>query len=255
MAKISYNKKRLTFQSDLSRFRNGKAWLKAKFGVIHHFFRKEKRYDRYCICIEDMRQSVWIIVQCLNQMPSGMIVCAVFCKLMDIIITIQFTYGGVFLSDPDLRFCKLMDIIITIQFTYGGVFLSDPDLRVNKKGYYYKLENDVDVLSLISSFKNGDLVDVYVVHQINEPILVNDGVAATLPLLVLSNGDVAASFEPNRADVSSSYPLDINEDKYINENQPPRGEKGKAKTDSDGDSLYAVDENIEELSDFDEDFL
>ncbi|MCE3216710.1 hypothetical protein HAX54_007693 [Datura stramonium] len=32
MAKISYNKKRLTFQSDLSRFRNGKAWLKAKFG-------------------------------------------------------------------------------------------------------------------------------------------------------------------------------------------------------------------------------
>ncbi|MCD7449403.1 hypothetical protein HAX54_051834, partial [Datura stramonium] len=27
MAKISYNKKRLTFQSDLSRFRNGKAWL------------------------------------------------------------------------------------------------------------------------------------------------------------------------------------------------------------------------------------
>nr|WEB51630.1 Nad7 [Zea mays] len=31
------------------------------------------RYDRYCIRIEEMRQSVRIIVQCPNRMPSGMI--------------------------------------------------------------------------------------------------------------------------------------------------------------------------------------
>uniref|UniRef100_M1D1W2 NADH-ubiquinone oxidoreductase 49 kDa subunit n=1 Tax=Solanum tuberosum TaxID=4113 RepID=M1D1W2_SOLTU len=31
------------------------------------------RYNHYCIRIEEMRQSVRIIVQCLNQMPSGMI--------------------------------------------------------------------------------------------------------------------------------------------------------------------------------------
>ncbi|GMY34716.1 aldehyde oxidase GLOX1-like [Fagus crenata] len=34
---------------------------------------KGNRYDRYCINIEEMRQSVWIIVQYPNQMPSGMI--------------------------------------------------------------------------------------------------------------------------------------------------------------------------------------
>ncbi|PHU02684.1 hypothetical protein BC332_27935 [Capsicum chinense] len=99
--------------------------------------------------------------------------------------------------------------------------------RVNKKGYYYKLENDVDVLSLISCSKSEDLVDVYAVHQISEPIVVNDDVAAIL--LQLSNGDVATSVEPDRADISSSHPLDINKDEYTNENQPPRAEKGKAK--------------------------
>jgi len=30
-------------------------------------------YDRYCIRIEEMRQSIQIIMQCFNQMPSGMI--------------------------------------------------------------------------------------------------------------------------------------------------------------------------------------
>jgi NADH dehydrogenase (ubiquinone) Fe-S protein 2 len=34
---------------------------------------KGDRYDHYCIHIKEMRQSVWIIVQCPNQMPSGMI--------------------------------------------------------------------------------------------------------------------------------------------------------------------------------------
>ncbi|KAM3321683.1 hypothetical protein P3S67_002834 [Capsicum chacoense] len=96
---------------------------------------------------------------------------------------------------------------------------------------------------------------------------------------------MASPFEPDRANVSSSHLLDINEDEYINENQSPGAEKRKAKvscddlgegqfndfstyhlqtsdseldfdfTDSDGDSLYDVDENIEKLSDFDEELL
>ncbi|KAF3681415.1 hypothetical protein FXO38_01716 [Capsicum annuum] len=158
-------------------------------------------------------------------------------------------------------------------------------IRSKQKGYYYRLDSDVDVLRFINSLKHKNFVDVYVVHQISEPIVVNDDVAATPPLLLLSNGDVAASFETDRADVSLSYLLDINEDEYINENHLPRADKGKSKvsledlgegqvndfstyhlqtsdyeldfdiTDSDGDSLYDAAENIEELSDFDEELL
>ncbi|KAM3396107.1 hypothetical protein P3S68_005113 [Capsicum galapagoense] len=219
---------------------------------------------------------------------------------MDIIVTIQFTYRGFFLSDPDLSYANGIRIPDKIRVDVDELHVmlfhnlaTDLDMekietfwcRVNKKGYYYKLENDVNVLSLISSLKYGDLVDVYMVHQISEPILVNDDMAATPPLLQLSNGDVAAPVEPDRVDVSSSHPLDINEDEYINENQPPRAEKRKTKVscedlgegqfndfstyhlqtsdseldfdwiDSDGDSLYDVDENIEKLSDFDEEVL
>ncbi|KAM3363805.1 hypothetical protein P3S68_018659 [Capsicum galapagoense] len=134
-------------------------------------------------------------------------------------------------TDPDLRYAngnRIPDKIrVDIDELHVMLFhnlAADLDVekieifwcRVNKKGYYYKLENDVDVLSLIGILKNGNLVDVYVVHQISEPVLVNDDVAATPPLLVLSNSDVADLFEPDRADVSSSHPLDINKDEYIN---------------------------------------
>ncbi|KAF3658631.1 hypothetical protein FXO38_13099 [Capsicum annuum] len=170
-----------------------------------------------------------------------------------------------------------MDTIVILQFTWGGGgFLSDPIL---------KLDSDADALRFTNSLKSEDFVDVYVVHQISEPIVVNDDVAATPPLLLLSDGDVAAPFETDRPDVSSSKPLDINENKHINENKPPRADRGKAKvssedleqgqvndfstyylqtsdsevdfdtTDFDGDSLYDVDEKIKEFSDFDKEFL
>ncbi|KAF3615795.1 hypothetical protein FXO37_35357 [Capsicum annuum] len=96
---------------------------------------------------------------------------------------------------------------------------------------------------------------------------------------------MATSFETDRVDVSSPPPLDINENKYINENQHPKTDKGKANvssedlkegqvndfsthhlqtsdskvdfdiSDSDGDSFYNVNENIKDLSDFDEELL
>ncbi|KAF3630053.1 hypothetical protein FXO38_27378 [Capsicum annuum] len=219
---------------------------------------------------------------------------------MDIIVTLQFTYGGVFLSNPDLRYAngvRIPDKIrVDVNELHDMLFhnlAADFDVkkietiwcRVNKKGYYYKLENDVDVLRLISSLKHGDLVDVYVVHQISEPLVVNDDVAVTPPLLLVSHGDVASLFKTGRADGFLSHSLDINEDEYINKNQSPRSDKGKDKvscedlgegqvndfstyhlqtshseldfdvTDSGGDSLYDVDENIKELTDFDEELL
>jgi len=30
-------------------------------------------YDRYCIRVEEMRQSIRIIIQCLNAMPEGLV--------------------------------------------------------------------------------------------------------------------------------------------------------------------------------------
>ncbi|KAH0713863.1 hypothetical protein KY289_009822 [Solanum tuberosum] len=66
MAKISYNKKGLTFQSDLSRFRNGKAWLKAKFGVIRHFLRKERQGRKSCLLISPSKGVLSLIATFLG---------------------------------------------------------------------------------------------------------------------------------------------------------------------------------------------
>ncbi|KAM3326472.1 hypothetical protein P3S67_001598 [Capsicum chacoense] len=146
---------------------------------------------------------------------------------MNIIVTLQFIYEGVFLLDPDLRYANgvLIPDKIRVDANELHVMLFhnlavDFDVekietfwcRVNKKGQYYKLENNVDVLRFINSLKHGDLVDVYVVHQISEPIVVNDDVTVTPSLLLVSHGDVAAPFETDKTDVSSSHPLDINKD-------------------------------------------
>ncbi|PHT55509.1 hypothetical protein CQW23_03995 [Capsicum baccatum] len=60
------------------------------------------------------------------------------------------------------------------------------------------LDTDADVLRFTNSLKVKDFVNVYVVHQISELIVVNEDVTATPPLLLLSNGDVAAPFETDK---------------------------------------------------------
>ncbi|XP_075103693.1 uncharacterized protein LOC142178262 [Nicotiana tabacum] len=46
--------------------------------------------------------------------------------------------------------------------------------KVNKKGGYYILKTDADVLKFLNTLKGGDFVDVCIVHKISDPILVED---------------------------------------------------------------------------------
>ncbi|KAH0712353.1 hypothetical protein KY289_008312 [Solanum tuberosum] len=173
--------------------------------------------------------------------------------------------------------------IVTLQFHYGGCFVSDPTLRVNKKGTFYMLNTDSDVLNFLNGLKGDDFVDVYVVHPISIPLVVKE-------ILVLPNTNVDVSSSPqqdnvdvsssphknrvdlssspqiDRADVSSSQPFDENENRDLNQNQshlveeksPLVEEQAPApriEEHSDSDSLYDVDENIDDLSDLDEELL
>ncbi|KAH0697100.1 hypothetical protein KY290_014529 [Solanum tuberosum] len=200
--------------------------------------------------------------------------------------------------------------IITLQMYYGDCFLSDPELRelgveqvetfgckVNKRGGFYMLKSDADVLRFINNLKGGDFVDVYVVHQISTPLIVEDPTEVQIAqLLTPKKGKPLPPTVINvRADVSSPQPSDKN-DTNIKEDQQPSVDKGKNKEaaapeasledldedecqgqgndfssyhlhtsdesdvdvdakQSDSESLYDVDENIDNLSDLDSEFV
>ncbi|KAG5581486.1 hypothetical protein H5410_052113 [Solanum commersonii] len=46
--------------------------------------------------------------------------------------------------------------------------------KVNKRGGFYMLNSDADVLRFINNLKGGDFVDMYVIHQISTPLIVED---------------------------------------------------------------------------------
>ncbi|KAH0773284.1 hypothetical protein KY290_010421 [Solanum tuberosum] len=155
--------------------------------------------------------------------------------------------------------------------------------RVNKKGTFYILNTDYDVLNFLNGLKGADFVDVYVVHPISIPLVVEEILVLPSTNVDVSsspqqdNVDVSSSphknradlsFSPqiNRADVSSSQPFDENENRDLNQNLSPLFEKQsplvkeqapapRVEEHSDSDSLYDVDENIDDLSDLDEEFL
>ncbi|KAH0636095.1 hypothetical protein KY290_036511 [Solanum tuberosum] len=182
--------------------------------------------------------------------------------------------------------------IVTLQFHYGGCFVTDPTVRVNKKGGYYMVNTDFDVLNFLNGLKGADFVYVYVVYPISislvvEEILIlpstNVDVSSSLQK---DNADVSSSRHKNRAnlssspqidrvdlssspqidraDVSSSQPFDENKNKHLNQNQSPIVEEQSPRVEeqalrveehSDSDSLYDVDENIDDLSNLDEELL
>ncbi|KAH0686226.1 hypothetical protein KY289_016993 [Solanum tuberosum] len=138
------------------------------------------------------------------------------------------------------------------------------------------LNTDSDVLNFLNSLKGVDFIDVYVVHPISIPLVVEE--ILVLPSINADvssspqqdNVDVSSSPHKNRvdlssspqidrADVSSSQPFDENENRDLNQNQSPLVEEQfpapRVEEHSDSDSLYDVDENIDDLSDLDEELL
>ncbi|KAG5630721.1 hypothetical protein H5410_002438 [Solanum commersonii] len=76
--------------------------------------------------------------------------------------------------------------------------------------------------------------------------------------------DLSSSPQIDKVDVSSSQPFDKNENRRLNQNQfpivkeqSPRIEEQSPRVEehSDSDSFYGVDENIDDLSDLDEELL
>jgi len=228
------------------------------------------------------------------------------------IITLQMHYGGCFLSDPELRYANgIFDLEkiridmdeLHIMFFHklarelGVEKVETFGCKVNKRGGFYMLKSDADVLRFINNLKGGDFVDVYVVHQISTPLIVEDPTEVQIAqLLTPKKGKPPPPTVINvRADVSSPKPSDKN-DTNIKKDQQPSVDKGKNKEaaapevsledldedecqgqgndfssyhlhtsdesdvdvdakQSDSESLYDVDENIDDLSDLDSEFV
>ncbi|KAH0720123.1 hypothetical protein KY284_005153 [Solanum tuberosum] len=221
-------------------------------------------------------------------------------------------YGGCFLSDPELRYANGISDLEKIRIDMDelhimffhklarelGVEQVETFVcKVNKRGGFYMLKSDADVLRFINNLKGGDFVDVYVVHQISTPLIVKDPTEVQIAqLLTPKKGKPPPPTVINvRADVSSPQPSDKN-DTNIKEDQQPSVDKGKNKEaaapevsledldedesqgqgndfssyhlhtydesdvdidakQSDSESLYDVDENIDDLSDLDSEFV
>ncbi|XP_049378178.1 uncharacterized protein LOC125842948 [Solanum stenotomum] len=154
-------------------------------------------------------------------------------------------YGGSFLSDPELKYANgisdLEKIRIDIDELHIMFFhklarelgveqVETFGCKINKRDGFYMLKSDVDVLRFINNLKGGDFVDVYVVHQISTPLIVEDPTEVQIAqLLTPKKGKPPPPTVINvRADVSSPQPFDKN-DTNIKEDQQPRVDKGKNK--------------------------
>ncbi|KAH0685311.1 hypothetical protein KY290_016588 [Solanum tuberosum] len=214
------------------------------------------------------------------------------------IVTLQFHYGGCFVSNPTLRYVNGISSVEKINIDVDELHImlfhkiamelgvenvETFGCRVNKKGNFYMLNTDSDVLNFLNGLKGADFVDVYVVHPISIPLVVEKILELPSTNADVSsspqqdNADVSSSPHKNRADmssspqtdradVSSSQPFDENENRDLNQNQPSLVEEQsplveeqapapRVEEHSDFDSLYDIDENIDDLSDLDEELL
>ncbi|KAH0725776.1 hypothetical protein KY284_001641 [Solanum tuberosum] len=138
-------------------------------------------------------------------------------------------------------------------------------------------------LDVESTRRGANFVDVYVVHPISIPLVVEEILVLPSTNADVSsspkqdNADVSSSPHKNRtdlssspqidrADVCSSQPFDENENRDLNQNQShlvedqsllveEQAPASRVEEHSDSNSLYDVDENIDDLSDLDEELL
>ncbi|KAG5591435.1 hypothetical protein H5410_041949 [Solanum commersonii] len=206
------------------------------------------------------------------------------------IVTLQFHYGGCFVSNPTLRHVngitsvekinKDVDELHIMLFHKIAMELGVENVetfgcRVNKKGTFYMLNTNSDVLNFLNGLKGADFVDVYVVHPISIPLVVEEILVlpstnvdvssspqqdnADVSSLHKNRVDLSSSPQIDRADVSLSQPFDENENRDLNQNQPPLVEEQspapRVEEHSDSDSLYDIDEIIDDLSNLDEELL
>uniref|UniRef100_A0A0V0IX52 Putative ovule protein n=1 Tax=Solanum chacoense TaxID=4108 RepID=A0A0V0IX52_SOLCH len=207
------------------------------------------------------------------------------------IVTLQFHHGGCFVSNPTLRYVNGITSVEKINIDVDELHImlfhkiamelgvenvETFGCRVNKKGTFYMLNTNSDVLNFLNGLKSANFVDVYVVHPISIPLVIEEilVLSSTNPNVSSSpqqdNVDVSSSPHKNRAnlssfsqidrvDVSSSQPFDENENRDLNQNQSPLVEEQapapRVEEHSDSDSLYDIDENIDDLSDLEEELL
>ncbi|PHT75975.1 hypothetical protein T459_19497 [Capsicum annuum] len=119
-----------------------------------------------------------------------------FGNLMDsIIITTRFHHGGKFVSDEeydphyigeseveyvsmDKDHFSIFELLYYIKefgyMTVGGFYFKD-----SKKKVFIEVENDLTLVSLVEDLKDGDFLDLYVNHVVDELEVVEYGVPST----------------------------------------------------------------------------
>ncbi|KAK4707476.1 hypothetical protein R3W88_032968 [Solanum pinnatisectum] len=202
------------------------------------------------------------------------------------IVTLQFHYGGCFVYDPTVRYANGITSLekinrdvdelhimlfhkITLELGVENIEMFG--CRVNKKRDYYMLNIDFDVLNFLNGLKGADFVYIYVVYPISIPLVVEEILILPSTNADVSsspqkeNVDVSSSPHKNRVDLSSSPQIDrvdLSSSPQIdrvysraNSQSQEQAPIVEEHSDSDSDSLYDVDENIDDLSNLDEELL
>ncbi|KAK4724216.1 hypothetical protein R3W88_026995 [Solanum pinnatisectum] len=130
-------------------------------------------------------------------------------------------YGGCFLSNPELRYANEISNLEKIRIDMDELHIM----------FFHKLARELGV-EKVETFgcKGEDFVDVYVVHQISTPLIVEDPNEVQIAQFLTpkkGNPPPPPTIVNVRADVSSPQPSDKNDTNI--KDQQPRVDNGKNK--------------------------